>query len=148
MNDIVARSEREVKNTLPIDYRIPEDTVENLFDSTGKAVVDAAERVRANLLVVFTEKGRRAKTVSKFRPRMPAVIFSHNPAALTELNLYYGVMPVKLDNFDLSESSIGKVVDYLKNERLAVKNDIIIFTTGVPHNETDRSSWTRSVIVE
>ncbi len=148
MNDIVVRAEREVQHNLPIDYRIPEDTVENLFDSTGKAVVDAAERVRANLLVVFTEKGRRAKTVSKFRPGMPSVIFSHVPAALRELNLYYGVMPVKLDDFDLSESSIEKVVDYLKDEGITVKGDIIIFTTGVPHNETDRSSWTRSVIVD
>ena len=148
MNDIVVRSEKEVQNNLPVDYRIPEDTFENIFDSTGKAVVDAAERVRADLLVVFTGKGRRAKTISKFRPSMPAVVFSHNNAALTELNLYYGVMPVKMADFDLSESSISRVVNFLKDEGLTEKNDIIIFTTGVPHNETDRSSWTKSVIVD
>jgi pyruvate kinase len=148
MNDIVSRSEKEVQHNLPIDYKIPESTVENLFDSSGKAIVDAAERVRANLVVVFTEKGRRAKVVSKFRPGMPAVVFSNDPATLNELNLYYGVMPVKLDEFDLSEESIRRVVEYLKDEDLTRKNDIIIFTTGVPHNETDRSSWTRSVIVD
>ena len=148
MNDIVSRSERETQHNLPIDYKIPESTVENLFDSSGKAIVDAAERVRANLLVVFTEKGRRAKTVSKFRPTMPAVVFSNNPHTLNELNMYYGVLPVKLEDFNLSESSISRVVDLLKNEGLARKDDIIIFTTGVPHNETDRSSWTRSVIVD
>lgn len=148
MNDIVSRSEREIQHNLPIDYRIPENTVDNLFDSAGKAVVDAAERVRANLLVVFTDQGRRAKTISKFRPGMPAVVFSNNPDTLNELNMYYGLLPVKLDEFDLSESSISRVVDLLKKEGLARKDDIIIFTTGVPHDETDRSSWTRSVIVD
>jgi pyruvate kinase len=148
MNDILSRSERENQHNLPIDYKIPESTVENLFDSSGKAVVDAAERIRANLLVVFTDKGRRAKIVSKFRPVMPAVVFSNNTDTLNELNLYFGVMPLKLDDFDLSESSIGKVVDFLREKSLTEKNDIIIFTAGVPHNETDRSTWTRPVIVD
>lgn len=143
MNNILLKTESNSDFNLNIHYEIPKLFSDNLFDSTGKAIADIADQINANIIVVFTHYGRKAKVISKYRPEAKIIAISDNFNTLNRLNLYHGIKPYYLEKFDSEESAIDKANLVLTDNNLIKKGDVVIFTAGAPHTEKSRSNWMR-----
>ena len=75
MNNILLKTESSPDFNLNIHYEIPGHFSDNLFDSTGRAIADISEQINASLIVVFTHFGRKAKVISKYRPKARIVAY-------------------------------------------------------------------------
>lgn len=147
MKEILIRTEEKSKFQTVINYEVPKNLADNLFDSTGKGTVDISNQVNASAAVIFTHYGRKAKVVSKFRPNAPVFAISDKLHTLNMLNLYHNIIPVYLDDIVNEELAVDKAKIKLEKYVDFDKGDIIIFAAGAPISEKGRRSWLRFVIV-
>ena len=143
MNNILLKTESSPDFNSIINYEIPVNLRDNLFDSTGRAIVNIAEQINASLIVVFTHFGRKAKVISKYRPKAKIIAISDNFDTLNRLNIHYGIIPYFLENFESEEYAIEKTNEILRQHDLINKGDVIIYTAGAPHTDNSRSNWMR-----
>lgn len=142
MNSILDKTENSVHYSRSIKREIPVDVLSNIFDAAGRSVSEMAEQINAKAIVAFTHHGRKARVISKYRPTVPVIAVSDSFETLNNLNLYWGVIPIFLEDFAKDEEeSIKYVKEYLLKNRIVKKKDILLFTSGAPLKEKGRKHW-------
>ncbi|MBN1637921.1 MAG: pyruvate kinase, partial [Ignavibacteriales bacterium] len=123
MNDILLRTESNLQFKQKIDFEIPRELVDNLFDATGRAHANIANQINAAAIIVFTHHGRKAKVISKFKPKAPIYAFSEISKTLNELSLHWGIRPFKIESLKDKEKAIKYSKSKLLKEKLLKKGD-------------------------
>ena len=142
MNNILMATEKSVHYSKLNKREIPDDVVSNIFDAAGRSVSEMAEQVNSKAIVSFTHFGRKAKVISKYRPMIPIIAVSDNFEALNNLNLYWGVIPIFLEEFEKDEeASIKLIKKKLIERKIVKKKDLLLFTAGAPHHIKGRKHW-------
>lgn len=147
MNRILLKTEKHRDYKIQTSYKIPEAIVDNLFDSLGRSTSTIAEQVKAACIVVFTNHGRKARVISKFRPDSPIIAISNNYDTLNNLNLYWGIFPHYLEDSSEEEKAIESATKILKDNGFVKEGDVVIFTSGAPYNEQGRENWMRFAVI-
>ncbi len=147
MTEILKTTEVNTQFTHKINYEVPGNLMDNLFDSTGKAFAQIADQVAASLIVVFTHFGRKAKVVAKYRPSAPIIAFSDKPEIVTEMNFRRGISAYYLPDINNEVEAVEKAMKFLKENGIVKKNELVIFTAGEPVDEFSRKAWIRSIFV-
>ena len=146
MNDIIQNAERHSPFHL-IDYEIPDDIEENLFDSMGKAIVEVSKQVNAAAIVAFTLKGRTARNLAKFRPNSKIIALSNSFDTMNNLCLRWGVTSIYCDEIDKEHIAIDKAKKLILEEEHVKGGDVIIFAAGAPYSEKSRVNWIRFEVI-
>ncbi len=147
MNNILLTTEEQKSWKAKVDYEIPKDLTDNIFDSTGRAIADIAKQINAAAIVIFTHQGRKAKVVSKFRPDSSIFALSNEFKTLNTLNLYSGIHPLFLENIEDEELAFQNALKMLKEKNFVGSGDVILFTAGAPHTDKGRRTWIRFTVV-
>ncbi len=147
MNNILLTAEAQPTLHQKIEYQIPKDLTDNLFDSTGRAIVNIAGQIRAAAIVIFTHFGRKARSVSMYRPDAPIYAFSDKFESLNTLNLCWGVYPFYMEDISSEEKVINDSIYLLKEKDLVREGDVIIFASGAPYTDKGRKTWIRFTII-
>lgn len=147
MNRILKKTEAQRDYVAKIKYNVPKEFADNLFDSLGMAVANIAEQVNVACIVVFTNHGRKARVVSKFRPNSPIVAISNDFDTLNFLNLHWGIFPYFLEDFSDEESAIKAASKIIKEKSIVKEGDVVIFTSGAPYTDKGRKSWIRFAVI-
>lgn len=143
MNDILKNAEENFFIRKDIDFLTPESLQERLFDSVGRAVVAISQQINAQAIVVFTEKGRTARLISKYRPKAKIIAVSNNFNTMNNLSLHWGVIPVFSEKIDKEHIAIEEAKNSILSAGLAKTGDLLIFTAGAPYSEKSRTNWIR-----
>ncbi len=101
-------------------------------DAVHFATTDLAEKVCARYLVGFTHSGASIFGLAKFRPSMPLIAFSANPATLRKLALAWGVTPLRLGAVNTVDELLGSATEFLLNKGMVREGEIVVFSAGVP----------------
>jgi len=99
-------------------------------DAIAFAAVHTAQTIGATLIVSATESGRTAILISRYRPRIP--ILALTPSALVQrrLALYFGIVPIVVQQFESVDHMLRTVVATTYMSRLARHGDKIVITAG------------------
>ncbi|WP_337871727.1 pyruvate kinase [Ignavibacterium sp.] len=143
MNDILKKAEENFFTKKDTEFLTPESLQEKLFDSVGKAVVAISQQINAQAIVVFTEKGRTARLISKYRPKSKIIAVSNNFDTMNNLSLQWGVVPIFSEKIDKEHIAIEEAKNSILNSGLAKAGDLLIFTAGAPYSEKSRTNWIR-----
>ncbi len=85
-----------------------------------------AERLQAEALVVFTQSGHTAKTISHLRPKAPVYAFTPDPAVCNGLALCYGVRPIHADLSDRTETRVLQAFSTLRERGAVAPGDRVV----------------------
>jgi len=143
MNDIINKTGPYLVPLKDEDLIVPSRIEENLFDSTGRALVAISRQVNAAAIVVFTLKGRAAKNLAKYRPKAKIIAISNSLDTMNDLSLRWGVVSLFLNEIDKEHIAIDKAKKLILDMGLVIEGDIVIFTTGAPYSEKSRVNWLR-----
>lgn len=143
MNDILKKAEENFFTKKEIEFLTPDSLQEKLFDSVGRAVVAISRQINAQAIVVFTEKGRTARLISKYRPKSKIIAVSNNFDTMNNLSLHWGVVPIFSEKIDKEHIAIEEAKNSILNSGLAKTGDLLIFTAGAPYSEKSRTNWIR-----
>ena len=101
-------------------------------DAISLAACAAAESLGLKAVCAFTRSGFTAGLLSKHRPPVPIIAFTHDPDVQRRLSLCYGVvariMPLKKH----SEAMVQAMEAQLLGERFVRKGDRVAVVAGVP----------------
>lgn len=104
----------------------------SVVESISHATVMTAHDLNAEAIVSVTLSGSTARRVAKYRPVNPIIACSPCEQVLRQLNITWGVTPVKIDvkqdSFELFDYAIEEVkkAGYLK------EGDTAVITAGIP----------------
>ncbi|PIZ56092.1 pyruvate kinase [bacterium (Candidatus Torokbacteria) CG_4_10_14_0_2_um_filter_35_8] len=98
----------------------------------SKAACKLAFELSASLILAFTSTGFTAKTISRFRPRIPIIALTPYKKVYYQLSLSWGVMPYFFPFGDNLDDAIGEAGKFIKKKKLITKKSKIIIVTGHP----------------
>ncbi|MBL9102565.1 MAG: pyruvate kinase [Myxococcales bacterium] len=130
MDKIVRTTERE-------DRYWRENTDLDLGHTTN-AIARAAVSCSRSLpdtkaIITYTISGGVARLVSDYRPRVPIIALTPNPATYQSLAMYWGVTPVQFTLSSAEGRSIFQDIDrLLLGQNLFVRGDRVVITLGYP----------------
>ena len=85
-----------------------------------------AQSLEATALVVFTQSGHTAKTISHLRPKAPIYAFTPDPAVCSGLSLWYGVRPIPADLPDRTEPRVLQALATLRERGAVAPGDRVV----------------------
>ncbi len=103
--------------------------------ATAKAAVEAAWNLGLNAIVAFTESGRTARLISKYRPAAPIYTFTADDKTLRRMALYWGVIPIGFERRERFGHMIAYAEKYLEKSGICQPGDGLVVVAGVPPNE-------------
>lgn len=91
--------------------------------------------------IVFTESGKSARVLSRFRSNLPVYAFSPHETTTRQLNMSYGVSPFKMKLHQNPVNNIKEAVKILKKRNLIDEGNrmIVIFGQNVGELESNNT---------
>lgn len=80
--------------------------------------------------IIFTESGKSARVLSRFRPPLPIYAFSSHPSVVRKLALSYGVVANHMSLHKNPVNNIKKALNVLQKDKLINKGDKLISIFG------------------
>ncbi len=101
-------------------------------DAICDAACFAALETDARMIACFTQSGRTAAVLSKYRPPIPIVALSPFESARNAMAALWGVEPHVMEIPDNIDRLIGQLERRLLEERLASRGDTVVIVCGAP----------------
>ncbi len=112
-----------------LNHKVKKD---GISDVISHSAVDASFYPNTKAVVVFTTTGLSAGMISRFRPEATIVGATPNEKTYRQLDLYFGVMPVKTKTYNSTDTMFSIANNIVKDYGFAKENDTIVTTCGVP----------------
>ena len=97
------------------------------------SAVFATHRMPVRQLVAFSQGGFTARMISRYRPSVPVVVFTADPAVARRVQLFWGVRSLVMSDDVAHHDEVVEVVDrHLLESRLARPGDCVIVLMGDP----------------
>ncbi len=117
----IATEQHLVRLKTGYDIRFKDSTEEEM-----NSAVTVAEKEGAEAFIVISETGRTARTISKFRPKIPIITLTKSRTIQRSLLLCYGVCPLYV-SFDASDDvTMERGIALALRENLLRKNQRVL----------------------
>jgi pyruvate kinase len=126
---LAVETSRRYKDLPRPEFRISEA---NFGNATALAAVQAAEALRIDKIVCFTETGNSVRQVSRYRPSAEVIALSPNPRTVNQMTVLAHVRPMLFRREKSLEEMLYMASEMMLVRGLARKGDSIVFVAGVP----------------
>ena len=107
-----------------------------------------ADEANATAIMGMTKTGYTARMVSSARPKAKIFIFTNNKEIVNTLNLLWGVRAFYYNKLKGTYATFMDVQNYLKDETLLKKGDIVLNLGTMPVTQPSRTNVMRISIIE
>ena len=129
MSRIIERVESEALERIPnLDLEVRGSTARALT----RAAVDVAQYTDAAHLIAFTETGRSARLISRWRCDTPLLAFTPNPRVRSQLALVWGVETFLVPQVRHTDDMVVQVDKALLDIGRATIGERVVIVAGVP----------------
>ncbi len=139
MSRIIVETERE--RLSPPERN--EQGAQSFADTTAAIACQAASQTRAKLIACFTESGRTAILVAKYRPDVPVIAFCSNDMARRRLAITWGLRSDKLEVAEDVETMVKSVEERLLARNLVRPGERLVIVFGAPVGEKGHTNSLR-----
>ncbi len=101
-------------------------------EAISHATVMTAHDLNAEAIVSVTMSGSTARRVAKYRPASPIIGCSTNDQVLRQLNLVWGVTPIKIETKEHTSELFNHALAEAKKAGLVEDGNIAVITAGIP----------------
>lgn len=101
-------------------------------EAISHATVMTAHDLNAEAIISVTMSGSTARRVAKYRPASPIIGCSTNDQVLRQLNLVWGVTPIKIETKEHTSELFNHALAEAKKAGLVEDGNIAVITAGIP----------------
>jgi len=131
LDRIACATEPHVHTTLDMETAdVADETA--VARAIGRACGWLANDLQAAAILAYTQSGFTARCVARFRPGCAVVAMSPDARVCRQLNLIWGVRPVKVDPLDSSDALFVTARRWSLRTKVASLSDCIVVTAGTP----------------
>lgn len=98
----------------------------------GEATFHISEALKPAAIITTTISGYTTRRVAKERPQTPILCMTPNEVTLRRMALVWGVLPLKVTEFDSIDAMIGVTIRAAHDAKLLHRGDVVIMIAGVP----------------
>lgn len=136
-----------------IDYkgrmqRIQENGETDITTAISHACCTTAMDLKAKAIITVTMSGFTAGMISRYKPSCPIIGCTVNQRVWRQLNVLWGVIPLRIEEQETTNALFDKAVATAKEHGLVEKGDTVVLTAGVPLGISGRTNMIRVVEVE
>lgn len=136
MDSICREAEQRVVSSRINHQEVDFLTSHRTFASaTAKAAVEAAWNLDLKTIVAFTESGRTALLLSKYRPAARIMAFAAEESIMRRMAMYWGVQASVLTRRDHTDRMIAAAEKFLEKQGICERGDGVVMVAGVPPNQ-------------
>jgi pyruvate kinase len=146
----MARIAQEVEAHCPCTG-MPEAEGNELFtlaDAVSHAGRDAAHNLRARAIITPTSSGYTARLMSRYRPLVPIIAVTPDPAVQRALALCWGVIPLSAPRTENTDEMLEQAVQAAKARGLVAEGDTLVLTGGAAGSAPGTTNLMRVLVVE
>jgi pyruvate kinase len=143
MKEIIGKAESTYHYEPNLNFEVPTDTQEKLFDYMNKSIVTMSRQINAKAILAFSSGGNTPSSLSKFRPQAQIIAITDNFDAMNLLSLRWGVSSIFFENINEKYKAVAAVKKILVEKKLVKPGEFIVFTEGGPKAENIRENWIR-----
>lgn len=103
------------------------------------ASVTTAHNLNARAIITPTISGFTARVISKYKPEMPVIGLSPNESVLRQMQIYWGVRPMKSIQEHSTDDIIRHALDSVKNAGIVAEGDMVVVTAGIPTTKSKKA---------
>ncbi len=129
MARIIEHVEAEALDTLP---PLQETATGSTARALTHAAVTSAQYVQASHLIAFTETGRSARLIARWRCSIPLLAFTPNPRVRSQLALVWGVETFLVPQVRHTDDMVMQVDKALLDIGRATAGERVVIVAGVP----------------
>jgi pyruvate kinase len=131
MAKIITEAEQAANHVLA-QHLSPTEKSSSIADTISYSACEAAEYLKVKAIVAFTKSGFTARMVAKYRPQTHIIAFSPSEIVLHQLNLSWGVCPIKMDFLNSTDEIIHQTEKILLQKKYVKVGDVIVILLGAP----------------
>ena len=132
MARIAARTERDIDYKKRFYQRRFDIDLCSITNAISHATCAAAHDLSASCIITVTKSGETAKMISKFRPSCTIIGCSPSEKIVRQMNLSWGVFPIKVEEKSNSDELFKAAVDESVAHGLVSDGDLVVITAGMP----------------
>lgn len=99
-------------------------------NAIANAAIGAAHSLDAKAIVVLTRSGKTAWNLSSYRPACPIIAATVSERGARQLNLAWGVTPIKSEEVDSSDKLFSYAVEKAVETQKLAEGDVIVIVAG------------------
>lgn len=112
------------------------------------ATCTAASDLGAAAIITVTMSGFTAEAISRFKPQCPIIGCTVNDRVCKQLNLLWGVTPLRIRKEDTADALFADAVAEAKKSGYVKPGDVVVITAGVPLGIAGKTNMIHVVEVE
>lgn len=131
MVKLAIRTEQDINYTARFKAR---ETMSNpdITNAISHATCTTANDLNAAAIITVTQSGKTARMISKYRPDCTIIGGSMHAKVCRQLNLSWGVVPLKVEPMEDADELFEHAVDVAEKAGLVSMGDVTVITAGVP----------------
>ena len=102
----------------------------SISETICESIAHAAQDLEMRAIAVFTETGRTARLISKYRPKAGIYAFTQNRAVCNRLNLFWGVHPLCSNPAQSADDMVHVAETTLRDRGIVQPEDVIGVVAG------------------
>ncbi|MGI6688448.1 MAG: pyruvate kinase [Christensenellales bacterium] len=114
-----------------------------ITNAISHATCITASDLKAKAIVTATAGGYTARMVSSYRPKSPIIASTSNDRTYTQMNLLWGVIPIKGPEVTDTEELLRSAVDEAILQGHINEGDLVVITAGVPVGKAGNTNLIR-----
>ena len=108
------------------------DTNMDVTNAISHATCTTAHDLHASAVIALTYGGGTARMLSRFRPQCPIIAPTMQDKSRRQLNLSWGVLPIRSEMRQNTDELFDHAVDCAKETGLVHDGDLVVITGGAP----------------
>lgn len=102
------------------------------YEAVGQSIATTAATINAKAIVTFSESGYTARTVARYRPRLPILVLTPHISTFNQSLLTYACEPVLIKKVKTLADAQKLARTTLTARHMAAKGDVFVLGAGVP----------------
>lgn len=132
MASIARTTEQDIDYVSRFNKFYPESGAKDITSAISHATVTTSHDLNASAIITVTKSGTTARMISKFRPYTNIVGATIDDKVWRQLNLSWGVTPVKCEVKDNTDELFDHAVEVTYKAGLIQKGETVVITAGIP----------------
>ncbi|MEW6508781.1 MAG: pyruvate kinase [Bacteroidota bacterium] len=147
MKEIISNAESSFVFEKEINFDVPVEIQEKLFDSMNKGICAISRQINAKAIVAFTSKGNTPNSLAKFKPNAKIIAVTDSFDTMNKLNLRWGVTSLFCKDISYRYNAAGEARNLISKFNLVEPGDLVIYTEGGLKISNIRENWIRFEVI-
>ncbi len=132
MSNIAKKAENAINYKERFKFSSYAEQVGRITKAIAHATCSTAHDLDTAAILAFTSSGFTSKVVSSFRPAVPILACTDNPAVIHRLSMSWGVLPISCGHLESENDIFTLAPNCALSSGIANDGDTLVITAGIP----------------